>query len=77
MTQPVHCFREGDRVQLIQLFGTVAAGTYGTILTPFIGSPFRVDGEDGVPACVLVNRVSGTALFTTLVDILGFGSDLV
>jgi hypothetical protein len=49
MTQPVHRFREGDRVQLIRPFGTVAVGTYGTILTRFLGSSLydvRFDGHE-------------------------------
>ena len=47
MTPPVHRFREGERVQLIQPFDAVAAGTYGTILTWFMGSSLydvRFDG---------------------------------
>lgn len=48
MTQLVHRFKEGDRVQLIQPFGAVAVGTYGTILTWFLGSllyDVRFDGH--------------------------------
>jgi hypothetical protein len=55
MPQLLYRFREGDRVQLIRRFGVVAVGTYGTILTRFLGSSLYDVRFDGYKApCIIL-----------------------